>query len=90
MKLSQEPICISSYNSTGLGLGTIKFVETLLLFSTILCLPERFLQDAGDKKHSNTNIVDGRFFKIRMSQLSFLELFYMYTHTRAAVSNGMV
>ena len=55
MELSQKPICVTSYNSTGLGLGTIKFVETLLLFSNILCLQEHFLQDSGDKKHSNTN-----------------------------------
>ena len=54
MLLSQEPICVTSYNSTGLGLGTIKFIDTLLLFSNILCLQEHFLQDAGDKKHSNT------------------------------------
>ena len=55
MLLSQLPVCVTSYNSTGLGRGTVKFVDTLLLFSNILCLQEHFLQDAGDKKHSNTN-----------------------------------
>ena len=55
MTFSQKPICVTSYNSTGFGPNTIKFVETLLLFSNILCLQEHFLQDAGDKKYSNTN-----------------------------------
>ena len=55
MELSQKPICVTSYNSTGLGLSSIKFIETLLIFSNILCIQEHFLQDAGDKKHSNTN-----------------------------------
>ena len=55
MQLSKKPICITSYNSTGLGLGTVKFIDTLLLFTNILCLQEHFLQDSGDKKHSNTN-----------------------------------
>ena len=55
MKLLQKQICITSYNSTGLGLGPIKFIDTLLLFSSILCLQGHFLEDSGDKKHSNTN-----------------------------------
>ena len=55
MELSQKPICVTSYNSTGLGLSSIKFIETLLIFSNILCIQEHFLQDAGENKHSNTN-----------------------------------
>ena len=55
MQSSHSSICITSYNSTGFGLGTVKFIETLLSFSNIICLQEHFLQDAGDRKHSNTN-----------------------------------
>ena len=55
MELSQKTICITSYNPTGLGLSAINFIETLQLFSNIICLQEHFLQDSGDKKHSNTN-----------------------------------
>ena len=55
MELSQKSISVTSYNPTGLGLGAINFIDTLLLYSNILCLQEHFLQDSGDKKHSNTN-----------------------------------
>ena len=55
MQPSHSSIYITSYNSTGFSLGTVKFIETLLSFSNIICLQEHFLQDAGDRKHSNTN-----------------------------------
>ena len=49
MEPSLKPICITSYNSTGFGLGAVRFMETLLVFSNILCVQEHFLQDSGDK-----------------------------------------
>ena len=52
---SQESLCISSYNSTGFGVGVQNFVTTLSLFSNILCIQEHFLLDAKTKNHSNTN-----------------------------------
>ena len=48
-------ICVTSYNSTGFGLAAQNYIETLLLFSDILCIQEHFLQDSKDKKYSNTN-----------------------------------
>ena len=48
-------MCISSYNSTGFGLAAQNYMDTLLLFSDILCIQEHFLQDCKDKKTSNTN-----------------------------------
>ena len=48
-------LCITSYNSTGFGLGVQNYISTLLLFSDIVCVQEHFLQDCKDKKSSNTN-----------------------------------
>ena len=42
-------------DSTGFGLGVQNYINTLLLFSDILCVQEHFLQDCKDKKYSNTN-----------------------------------
>ena len=53
--LSKETLCISSYNSTGFGLGAQKFMSTLSLFSDIIGLQEHFLLDNPNKKYSNTN-----------------------------------
>ena len=50
-----DSICITSYNSTGFGLGQQAYIETLSLFSDIVCIQEHFLLDAGDKKYSNSN-----------------------------------
>ena len=55
MTSPEDTICITSYNSTGFGLGAQNFICDLLLFSNILCIQEHFLQDCGDRKHSNTN-----------------------------------
>jgi hypothetical protein len=48
-------ICITSYNSTGFGLHQQNYIETLSLFSDMVCLQEHFLLDAKDRKQSNTN-----------------------------------
>ena len=48
-------LCISSYNSTGFGIAAKNYIQTLLLFSDILCIQEHFLLDCKDKKLSNTN-----------------------------------
>ena len=53
--LLQEPLCVTSYNSTGFGTGAQHFISTLSLFSNIICLQEHFLLDNKDKKYSNTN-----------------------------------
>ena len=55
MELTDQQLCITSYNSTGFGRGVVNFMETLLSFSDILCIQEHFLQDSGQKKYSNTN-----------------------------------
>ena len=55
MELSQNNLCITSYNSTGLGPGVQNFISTLSLFSNILCLQEHFLLDSKSKKYSNTD-----------------------------------
>ena len=55
MQLLQNNICVTSYNSTGLGLGVQTFLSTVSLFSNILCLQEHFLLDGKNKKHSNTD-----------------------------------
>ena len=54
-------MCITSYNSTGFGLAAQNYMDTLLLFSDILCIQEHFLQDCKDKKHSNTNKIRNKF-----------------------------
>ena len=56
-----DNICISSYNSTGFGLSQQAYIETLSLFSDIVCIQEHFLLDAGDKKHSNTDKIRKKF-----------------------------
>ena len=48
-------ICLSSFNSTGFGIGAQNFVTTLSSFSNILCLQEHFLLDGKLKNHSNTD-----------------------------------
>ena len=55
MQLVQSNICVTIYNSTGLGPAVQNFLTTISLFSNILCLQEHFLLDGKDKKHSNTN-----------------------------------
>ena len=56
-----EQICITSFNSTGFGLAVQEYMETLLLFTDILCIQEQFLLDSKDKKHSNTNKLRNKF-----------------------------
>jgi len=48
-------LCVSSYNSTGFGIGAKNHISTLLTFSDILCLQEHFLLDSKSKKSSNTD-----------------------------------
>ena len=48
-------ICVTSYNSGGMGLDRQQYIKTLQLFSDVLCIQEHFLLDSGDRKHSNTN-----------------------------------
>ena len=52
---------ITSYNSTGFGLAAQNYIETLLLFSDVLCVQEHFLVDSRDKKHSNTDKLKAMF-----------------------------
>ena len=47
-------ICVTSYNSGGMGIDKQNYIKTLQLFSDIICVQEHFLLDSGDKKHSNT------------------------------------
>ena len=58
---STDKLCVSSYNSTGFGLAAQNYMDTLLLFSDVLCIQEHFLQDCKDKKHSNTNKLRNKF-----------------------------
>ena len=55
MANEQNNICVTSYNSRGFNIQKQNYIQTLQLFSDILCLQEHFLLDAKDKKHSNTN-----------------------------------
>ena len=48
-------LCITSYNSTGYGIAARNYIQTLVLFSDILCVQEHFLPSSKDKRHSNTN-----------------------------------
>ena len=48
-------ICVSSFNSTGFGLSSSNYKNTLLLFSDVLCVQEHFILDSNERKHSNTN-----------------------------------
>ena len=63
MELSQTKLCITSYNSTGLGPAVQNYISTLSLFSNILCLQEHFLLDSQDKKYSNTNKIRSKYSK---------------------------
>ena len=56
-----KSICICSYNSTGFGLAAQNYLNTLSLFSDIVCVQEHFLIDGKDKKHSNTNKIKKAF-----------------------------
>jgi len=49
-----KTVCVTSYNSGGLGLDRQNFIKTLNIFSDIFWIQEHFLLDAGGKKHSNT------------------------------------
>ena len=53
--MAKNILNITSYNSTGFGIAAQNYIETLLLFSDILCVQEHFLLDSRDKKHSNTD-----------------------------------
>jgi len=44
---------VTSYNSGGMGIEKQKYLQTLQLFSDIICVQETFLLDSCDKKHSN-------------------------------------
>ena len=55
METYQRNICITSYNSTGLGIAVQNFLSTLSIFSNILCLQEHFLLDSKSKNFSNTD-----------------------------------
>ena len=48
-------LCFCSYNSTGFGLAAQNHINTLSLFSDVICVQEHFLIDAKDKNHSNTH-----------------------------------
>ena len=61
MEAANKTICISSYNSTGFGISAVHSIQKLLLFSDIICVQEHFLQDSGDRKHSNTNKIRNAF-----------------------------
>ena len=54
-------LCITSYNSTGFGLGAQSHMKTLLSFSDILCVQEHFLLDSRSKKNSNTDKLKNQF-----------------------------
>ena len=54
-KMNIDSVNFSSYNSTGFGLAAQNYIETLLLFSDVLCVQEHFLLDSHDKNHSNTD-----------------------------------
>ena len=55
MELTQGELCITSFNTTGFGIGVQNYLTTLSLFSNILCIQEHFLLDGKNKNHSNTN-----------------------------------
>ena len=55
MDISKNSLCVTSYNSTGFGIGVQNFISTLSLFSDIVCIQEHFLLDSKDKNHRNTN-----------------------------------
>ena len=53
--MSNDSICVTSYNSTGFGAGAQNFISNLSLFSNIICLQEHFLLNSKSKKFSNTD-----------------------------------
>ena len=55
METNTTSICVTSYNSGGMGLDKQNFVKALTLFSEVLCLQEHFLLDAGNNKYNNTH-----------------------------------
>ena len=52
---NNQIVTVTSYNSRGFADSKKKYIDTLLLFSDILCVQEHFLLSSHDKKHSNTN-----------------------------------
>ena len=50
-----QAFCVTSYNSGGMGLDRQNFINSLTLFSDIICIQEHFLLDTGGGKHSNTH-----------------------------------
>ena len=54
MDPSTSNVCVTSYNSGGMGVDKQNYIKTLLLFSDVLCLQEHFLLDSGNKKFNNT------------------------------------
>ena len=61
MALLNKELTICSYNSTGFGFAAQNCIETLLLFSDIVCIQEHFLLDCQDRKFSNTDKLKNRF-----------------------------
>ena len=55
MDSNANVICVTSFNSGGMGLDRQQYIKSLQLFSDIICIQEHFLLDSGDRKHSNTN-----------------------------------
>ena len=55
METNTTSICVTSYNSGGMGLDKQNFMKTLTLFFDVLSLKEHFLLDAGNKKYNNTH-----------------------------------
>ena len=55
MENTNNIICVTSYNSGGMGLDRQQYIRKLQLFSDILCIQEYFLLDSRDRKYSNTN-----------------------------------
>ena len=55
MAIDTSSICVTSFNSGGMGVNKQNYIKTLFLFSDILCIQEHFLLNSGDKKHNNTH-----------------------------------
>ena len=81
-----ENICVTSYNSTGFGLGQQAYIETLSLFSDIVCIQEHFLLDAGDKKYSNTDKIRKKFNK--QFDMYIVPAFKSNTHLKGGRGSG--
>ena len=54
MDTNTRSICVSSFNSGGMGVDKQNYKKSLCLFSDILCIQEHFLLDAGNKNYNNT------------------------------------